>query len=145
MLRSLGLAGMMTAVLLTGQAKAFDVMEPDYGGRVEKYEARLARAQARGEPIRIGPTECDSSCTLYLANPHSCVSESAVFGFHAPWFGGPDGGVVDPRMTAVFASHYKPGLRRIFMAHVRRHGHHAPGPMLRITGRQLAAYGYRLC
>jgi hypothetical protein len=31
------------------------------------------------------------------------------------------------------------------MAHVRRHAHQAPGPMLRITGRQLAAYGYRLC
>jgi len=48
-------------------------------------------------------------------------------------------------MTAVFAAHYKPGLRQAFMAHVRRHAHQAPGPMLRITGRQLAAYGYRLC
>ncbi len=145
MLRSLGLAGTMTLVLLTAPANAFDVMSPDYGGRVEQYEARLARARARGEPIRIGPTECNSSCTLYLANPQSCVSEGAVFGFHAPWFGGPEGGVVDPRMTAVFAAHYKPGLRQAFMAHVRRHGNQAPAPMMRITGRQLAAYGYRLC
>jgi hypothetical protein len=68
MLRSFGLAGTMTAVLLTAPANAFDVMAPDYGGRVEQYQARLARAEARGEPIRIGPTECDSSCTLYLAS-----------------------------------------------------------------------------
>ncbi len=145
MLRSLGLAGMMTAVLLTAPAHAFDVMAADYGGRVEKYQARLARAEARGEHIRIGPIECDSSCTLYLASHNSCVSEEAVFGFHAPWFGGPEGGVIDPRMTAVFAAHYKPALRRVFMAHVYRNGNQAPGPMLRITGRQLAAYGYRLC
>ncbi len=145
MLRSLGLAGMMALVLLTAPARAFDLMEPDYGGRVESYEARLAIAEARGEPIRIGPTECASSCTLYLASHRSCVSEDAVFGFHAPWFGGPTAGVVDPRMTAVFAAHYKPALRRVFLAHVRRHGHAVPGPMLRITGRQLAAFGYRLC
>lgn len=145
MLRSLGLAGMMTLVLSSTSANAFDVTSPDLGGRVEPYAARLAIAAARGEPIRIGPTECDSSCTLYLASPRSCVSANSVFGFHAPWFGSPDAGVVDQRMTALFAHSYKPALRRIFLAHVRRTGYAAPGPMLRITGRQLAALGYRLC
>ena len=74
MLRSLGLAGMMTLVLLTAPARAFDILDPDYGGRVEPYAARLAIAEARREPIRIGPTECNSSCTLYLASRRSCVS-----------------------------------------------------------------------
>ncbi len=145
MLRSLGLAGMMTLVLLTASARAFDILDPDYGGRVEPYAARLAIAEARREPIRIGPTECNSSCTLYLASRRSCVSADSVFGFHAPWFGSPDSGVVDRRMTALFAHSYKPALRRIFLAHVRSTGYAAPGPMLRVTGRQLAALGYRLC
>lgn len=128
-----------------GPAKAFDINRSDYGGQVDAYQSRLARAISRGKPIRIGPVECDSACTLYLANPRSCVSDGAVFGFHAPWFGGPDGGIVDHRMVAVFARHYKPGLREAFMAHVHRYGNQAPAPMMRITGRQLAAYGYRLC
>lgn len=145
MLRSYGPAGLLTLVLFSGPASAFDVVYHDYGGQVEPYAARLAMAEARGEPVRIGPVECDSSCTLYLAARRSCVSPSAVFGFHAPWVGGPTGGVVDPQMTAVFASSYKPPLRRIFLNHVRHSRGVAPGPLLKITGAQLANLGYRLC
>jgi hypothetical protein len=145
MLRSIGLAGIMTLVLSSAPAIAFDVVDPDYGGRVEPYVARLARAQARGEEVRIGPVQCNSSCTLYLAARRSCVSPNAVFGFHAPWLGGPAGGVVDRQMTAVFASAYKPPLRRIFLDHVRQSRGVAPGPLLKISGAQLASLGYRLC
>jgi hypothetical protein len=145
MLRSHGLAGMMTLVFFTAPAFAFDVVNHDYGGRVEPYAARVVAADARGEPVRIGPVECDSSCTLYLANRRTCVSAHAVFGFHAPWVGGPSGGVVDRRMTAVFASAYKPSLRRIFLNHVRNSHGVAPGPLLKLTGSQLAGLGYRLC
>ncbi|GLI93144.1 hypothetical protein [Methylocystis echinoides] len=145
MLRSYGLAGMMTLVLFSAPASAFDVVNPDYGGRVEPYAARLAQAQSRGEPVRIGPVECDSSCTLFLAARNSCVHPGAVFGFHAPWVGGPTSGVVDRRMTAVFASAYKPPLRRIFLSHVHNTRGQVPGPLLRLSGMQLASLGYRLC
>lgn len=145
MLRSHGLAGMMTLALFSAPANAFDVVSPDYGGRVEPYAARIAMAQARGEPVRIGPVECDSSCTLYLAARRSCVSPGAVFGFHAPWVGGPTSGVVDRQMTAVFASAYKPPLRRIFLKHVRNSRGVVPGPLLRLSGAQLGGLGYRLC
>jgi hypothetical protein len=145
MLRSFGLAGMMTCVLISAPANAFDVVRHDYGGRVEPYVARLSAAQSRGEPVRIGPVECDSSCTLYLGARNSCVHPGAVFGFHAPWVGGPNSGVVDPQMTAVFASAYKPPLRRIFMNHVRATRGMVPGPLLKLTGVQLASLGYRLC
>ncbi|MGE5368928.1 MAG: hypothetical protein ACM3PD_04930 [Chloroflexota bacterium] len=145
MLRSYGLAGLTTLVLFTAPAYAFDVVSPDFGGRVEPYAARIAQAQARGEQVRIGPVECDSSCTLYLAARNSCVHPGAVFGFHAPWVGGPTSGVVDRRMTAVFASAYKPSLRRIFLSHVRNSHGQVPGPLLRLSGMQLASLGYRLC
>ncbi len=145
MLRSYGLAGMMTLVLCSAPAQAFDVVDHDYGGRVEPYAARVAQAQARGEPVRIGPVECDSSCTLYLAARQSCVSSGAVFGFHAPWVGGPTSGVVDRQMTALFASAYKPPLRRIFLRHVRNSRGMVPGPLLKISGAQMASLGYRLC
>ena len=55
----------------------------------------LARAEARGEQVRIGAVECNSSCTLFLAARRSCVSPEAVFGFHAPWAGAATGGVVE--------------------------------------------------
>jgi hypothetical protein len=145
MLRSYGLAGLMTLVLFSAPANAFDVSNHDYGGRVEPYVARLAQAQARGEEVRIGPVECDSSCTLFLAARRSCVSPGAVFGFHAPWVGGPNSGMVDRLMTAVFASAYKPPLRRIFLNHVRNSRGMVPGPLLKISGAQLASLGYRLC
>jgi hypothetical protein len=145
MLRSLGLAGIMALAVYSAPANAFDVVRNDYGGQVEPYEARLAAAEARGEQIRIGAVECDSSCTLYLASRRACVSPNAVFGFHAPWVGEPTAGVVDPHMTAVFARHYKPALRRLFMAHVRNSGAAVPGPLMKVSGRQLASLGYSLC
>jgi hypothetical protein len=145
MLRSYGLAGLMTLVLFSAPAHAFDVTDSDYGGRVEPYAARLSAANARGEPVRIGPVEFDCSCTLYPAARRSCVSPGAVFGFHAAWVGGPTSGVVDPQMTAVFASAYKPSLRRIFLNHVRNTRGAVPGPLLKMSGAQLASLGYRLC
>jgi hypothetical protein len=145
MLRSIGLAGITTLVLLSTPASALDITANDPGGRIDLYAQRLALAEARGEQVRIGAVECDSSCTLFLAARRSCVSPNAVFGFHAPWIGEPTGGPVDPRLTAMFASSYKPGLRRLFLAHVRNSGGVAPGPLLKVSGAQLASMGYRLC
>lgn len=145
MLRSLGLAGITTLVLLSTPASAFDVVNNDYGGHIEPYAARAAAAERRGEPVRFGNVECDSSCTLLLAAPKACVSPNAVFGFHAPWYGTPDHGVIDPKMTAMFAHSYKPALRRLFLDHVRNTGGAAPGPLLKLTGLQLSNLGYRLC
>ncbi len=145
MLRSLGFAGMMTLVLFSAPASAFDLLDSDFGGRVEPYVARVALAESRGERVRIGPVECDSSCTLFLAARRSCVSAGAVLGFHAPWYGTPMSGRADPNMTALFAQTYKPPLRRIFLNHVRRTRGMNPGPLLRMTGAQLSGLGYRLC
>lgn len=145
MLRSLGLAGTMALALLSTSASAFDVTHNDYGGPVEPYAARLSVAQARGEPVRIGAVECDSSCTLFLAARNSCVSPQAVFGFHAPWVGEPSGGVIDPRLMAMFAHSYKPALRRLFLAHVRNTGGAVPGPLMKLSGAQLGSLGYRVC
>jgi hypothetical protein len=145
MLRPFGFAGVLALVLTSGSVHAFDVTRDDRGGAVENYVARLKRAEARGEPIRIGAVECDSSCTLYLAASRACVSPQAVLGFHAPWAGSPRGGPVDPWMTAMFARSYRPELRAAFLSHVRRTGPVGPGPLMRISGAQLAQFGYRLC
>ena len=45
----------------------------------------------------------------------------------------------------MFSRSYKPALRRLFLAHVRNTGGAAPGPLLKLTGLQLASLGYRLC
>ncbi len=145
MLRSLGLAGATALVLLCAPAQALDVVRDDHGGRVEPYAERLAIAEARGEPVRIGAVACDSSCTLFLAARRACVSRQAVFGFHAPWIGEPDGGVVDRELTGMFARSYKPALRRLFLQHVRNTADTVPGPLLKLSGAQLASLGYRLC
>ncbi|HMK88524.1 MAG TPA: hypothetical protein VK446_02670 [Methylocystis sp.] len=145
MLRPLALAGIAALVLTSTPASALDITANDYGGEVGPYASRAKRADRRGEPVRFGDVECDSSCTLLLAARNACVSPNAVFGFHAPWYGTPQQGVVDPRMVEVFASSYKPALRRLFYQHVRSTGGAAPGPLLKLTGAQLASLGYRLC
>jgi hypothetical protein len=145
MLRSIGLAGMMSLVLLSAPARAFDIVTNDHGGHIEPYTAKLARANARNEPVRIANVECFSSCTLYLAARNACISPHAVFGFHAPWIGLPNQGTVDPQMVAMFARSYKPELRRLFLEHVRNSHGVVPGPLLRLSGQQLAGLGYRLC
>jgi hypothetical protein len=145
MLRSFGLAGMMTLALMSSEANALDIVNDDPGGQIAGYTRRLALAEARGEPVRIGAVECDSSCTLFLAARRACVSPQAVFGFHAPWLGAPNAGVVSPELTELFARSYKPTLRRLFMAHVRSSGGVVPGPLMRLSGLQLASLGYRLC
>jgi hypothetical protein len=136
---------MALALMMCAQANALDIVRDDHGGRIEPYAARVARAEARGERVRIGAVECDSSCTLFLAAPRSCVSANAVFGFHAPWVGQPTSGVVDPEMTAMFANSYKPALRRLFLTHVNNTADMVPGPLMRLSGVQLASLGYRLC
>lgn len=145
MLRTIALLGAMFCALGSTNAAAFSVSHNDYGGRVEKYRNRLASANAHDEEIRIGNVTCVSSCTLFLNARHGCVSSRATLGFHAPWYGTESEGVVDPRMTAYFARSYKPALRRVFLAHVRETGWQAPGPILTISGRQLAHMGYQLC
>jgi hypothetical protein len=135
----------MALVLGSAPASALDVNRTDHGGRVDRYAARLAAANARDEPIRIGAVDCDSSCTLFLSARRACVSPRAVLGFHAPWFGSKTRGVLDPQMTAFFAQSYKPPLRRVFLNHVRDTGYAAPGPLLHISGAQLARMGYNLC
>jgi hypothetical protein len=145
MLRSLGLAGMMSLVLLSAPARALDIVHNDHGGQIEPYVAKLNRANTRNEPVRIGSVDCFSSCTLYLAANDSCVSPKAVLGFHAPWVGFPTSGKVDPGMVALFARHYKPELRKMFLDHVKNSHGAVPGPLLRLSGQQLSGLGYRLC
>ena len=42
----------------------------------------------RREKVEIAG-RCDSACTIYLANPGTCVRATAVLGFHRPAGGGP--------------------------------------------------------
>ena len=116
----------------------------EMGGNYSRFDPVVSQYNASGELFRI-EGHCQSSCTLFLGARHSCVSPGAVFGFHAPWTGTPQGGYIDPRMTAVFARAYKPALRRLFIAHVRATAHMTPGPLMRLSGMQLASLGYRLC
>ncbi len=77
----------------------------------------------------LRPVECDSSFTLFLAAPRSCVSADAVFGFHAPWTGTPQGGYVDPRMTAVFCAGLQAGAAAGVSRPCARHGPHDARPV----------------
>lgn len=134
--------------LLSWPATAFTVDIDDKGGIPDRYYERMKKVRATGELVRIGPVTCNSSWTLYLGAKNLCISPGAVFGFHAVWTGwqgNPVGSFNNRRWTELFASAYKRGLRELFISHVQEYWHVSPQPLLKLTGSQLAGYGYKLC
>ena len=71
----------------------------DVGGVVTDYLARAGLYRACGDRV-VFSGACRSSCTVYLSVPGSCATRSAVFGFHAPYWPGRQGGVTDATLEA---------------------------------------------
>jgi hypothetical protein len=55
----------------------------DRGGTMLEYSTKVNALKAKGEVIRI-MRHCYSACTVYLANPKTCVGPEAELWFHAP-------------------------------------------------------------
>lgn len=96
----------------------------DNGGVVENYIVR--ERQMHGSRIVIdGP--CRSACTVYLANPGTCATPRASFGFHAAFVGQDLGRgkfvyvAPDPVDTAALFSMYPPGVKA-WIQKMRPHG-----------------------
>ena len=60
-------------------------IDEDGGGTVIDYARRMFQIRQAGTKVHF-KGRCDSACTLYLALPgaQTCVTQNAVFRFHAP-------------------------------------------------------------
>jgi hypothetical protein len=75
------IAGLIFAVL---SSAAFAATSERYGmgGRIEKFQPEIDRANASGELFHI-EGHCQSNCTLFLGLRNVCVERSATLLFHA--------------------------------------------------------------
>ncbi|MFO1032582.1 MAG: hypothetical protein U1E15_00215 [Hyphomicrobiales bacterium] len=82
-LLSLVLGGIAAAP--QGRAEALVRIGSNSGGRIGDFMGRLVSYRQNGTQVQFTGS-CDSACTLLLALPRnqSCVSNGAVFRFHAP-------------------------------------------------------------
>jgi hypothetical protein len=95
-----------------------------------------------GLPVQITGRYCYSACTLFLGAKNVCVSPKTSFGFHKPYR--TDGRrISEAGLRASIgksASHYKPELREWWETKGSRSRN-----LIKLTGRDLARFGYRLC
>ncbi len=91
------------------------IITHDNGGVVEEYIAR--ERQLHGQRIVIDGA-CRSACTIYLANPGTCVTPRASLGFHSAYLGADIGGGRFayggdlPSYTAAMMGYYPPLVRQ---------------------------------
>ena len=106
------------SVLIAAVASASPInITRDNGGHIQLYVDQVAAYRAAGREVRI-TGRCDSSCTMYLALPTTCLSRRAVLGFHGPssqLYGISLPPAQFDHWSRVMADHYPPALRPWFM------------------------------
>jgi hypothetical protein len=130
-------------VASSAAADALDFSRPlDQGGTIGDYAGRVA-ANGRNQHVIAG--DCMSACTLWLANPNTCVMSDAVLWFHAaqdkwaryaisnPWR------TISREGNAAALKSYPPQVRAIVAPWLESPEYHT------LTGVELAALGVPLC
>jgi hypothetical protein len=137
MLRRVAFVGAVMATLTASDASALMRIQEDMGGRIGHYVETFAAIRDSGERVMIdGP--CLSACTMVLGlipRDRICVTERALFGFHAAWVPGPHG-------RPVYSPIGTQTLWQVYPAHVRRWIANNGGlrrKMIFLRGRELAA------
>lgn len=71
--------------ILASAEPQFIAIDEDGGGAVIDYARRMFQIRQAGTKVHF-KGRCDSACTLFLALPgaQTCVTQNAVFRFHAP-------------------------------------------------------------
>src|SRR5215470_16789282 len=77
----------LSMVLTVTSADATVRIRDDLGGLMTQYASRFASVRQSGEKV-IVDGQCYSACTMLLGmlpRGQVCVTQNAVFGFHAAW------------------------------------------------------------
>jgi hypothetical protein len=134
------LLGLLLSIAIVHSSSALTRIRDDMGGPLGRYLRMFAAMRDSGERVMIDGN-CFSACTLVTAiipKERICITERAVFGFHAGW--------VDRQKPVIYAEGtrllyelYPPAIRRW----INNHGGLGPRTIL-LKGRELAAF-YPLC
>ena len=126
-----------------GSTQPVRIVTHDPGGPIEARVREIARL--RGQDARIELRGgCWSACTMYLALSGTCVSPSAVLGFHGPastTYGLGLTPEVFEQASRLMADHYPEPLRSWYL----RKGRNVTVGFYRISGAQLIEMGIPKC
>ncbi len=121
-MRIRGLVLCVALLLGAGMTPASATMRiaQDRGGQIGHYLQAFAMLRSTGERVVIDG-DCLSACTLVLGmipRRQMCVTDRAVFGFHAAWMPDRDGRPVTSNMgTRALWNVYPPSVRHWIAGH----------------------------
>lgn len=142
----LALAGTF-ALPFAGEAKAPSIPPPlvirnDPGGYLNARLQQIRELRRSARPVEIRGGHCNSTCTMLIGLPQTCVSRDTTFGFHGP--SSRDEPMEPWRFelaSRVMAQYYPPELRRWFMDT----GRFRTDGVYRLNGAEIIAYGVLEC
>ena len=127
------------------QTQNIHTVRDDGGGYYLQRLALMEELKSKGRKVAIRG-KCASACTLFLADPQTCVSRNARLGFHAP--SAKRNGrnrALPPRIqqaaTAEISKHYPPAIRDWFFQNAA----HLTGRLVWMEGSQAIAMGIQEC
>ena len=122
-------------------AKRAHVITYDSGGSVMARYKEINEFRLKGTRVEVRG-QCMSACTMYLGLPNTCVSPSAIFGFHGPRDAGQNQPMPDSFAAKLMAAHYPRNLQAWFLAEAQ----YLPGnSVARLSGQQLISMGISRC
>jgi len=134
--------GLFLSIALIHSSTAETRIRDDMGGSIGRYLRMFAAMRDSGERVIIDGN-CFSACTLVTAmipKERICVTERAVFGFHAGWTDRETGQpVINAEGTRLLYEMYPPAIR----SWINNHGGLGARIIL-LKGRELAAL-YQRC
>lgn len=119
------------------------VVQADPGGAVSQRIAEIQAFRKQGVRVHI-EGQCNSSCTLYLGMPQTCVSRQARLGFHGPmsqFAGIPLPPQQFEEWSQLMASYYPSPVRKWFLKDAR----YTLDGIKTISGTQLIKLGVPEC
>lgn len=119
------------------------IVRNDLGGPLETRVREIEKLRLTGRSVKI-KGDCESSCSLYLGLPQTCVYPKAVLGFHGP-SSSIYGLALPPAefeyWSQIMAAHYPPALRQWFLTRARN----VTVGVYRISGAEAIRLGARAC
>ena len=123
-------------------SSAVMIIGNDDGGLVSRRALEISRILSQGTHVEIRGQSCNSSCTMYLGMPDTCVLPQTSFGFHVPSHYGRQLSARDFEYgSQVIASHYPDPLRSWYLSE----GRTRISDYFRISGSELIRLGVRQC
>ncbi len=130
-----------------GAAKAPSTAGPlivrnDPGGYLNARLQQIRDLRQSDRPVEIRGGHCNSTCTMLIGLPQTCVSRDATFGFHGP---SARGRPLEPwrfeLASRVMAQYYPPDLRAWFM----ETGRYRTDGIYRLDGAEIIQFGVLEC